>query len=446
MNKPRYFEAGQKVAVLGAGRTGTGAANLLLHSGARVCVYEKSPKPSDVGINGDLGARGAEVRWGIEKPEPEPETVLAVLSPGIPPESKFLEGFFERNIPVISEIELAWSMCAAPVVAITGTNGKTTTTGLMETAFNGCDFPTVACGNIGLAFSDAVIHRPDAECFAVEVSSFQLETCRQFRPNVAVWTNFSPNHLDRYPGVEEYFAAKARVFANQTPNDWAVIPKHGRVPSIPSRRLTFSASDSEADLSLRGELLCFQGRELLRQSDTKLPGAHNAENMLAVLGAGHALGLPVERIASAIREFQPPEHRCEFVAEWRGVRFVNDSKSTNLDALEKALGSCGGPLILIAGGKDKGFGFGPLAKLVGQRVVLAVLIGEMRHKIAADWEGVHCLPVDTLEEAVATAARSAEPGTTVLFSPGTSSFDMFRDYEDRGRSFKAAVLALRQNN
>jgi UDP-N-acetylmuramoylalanine--D-glutamate ligase len=271
------------------------------------------------------------------------------------------------------------------------------------------------------------------------VSSFQLERIVTFRPKVALWLNLSPNHLDRYPSMQEYRQAKLRIFENQTEKDWCVVPSGEELPELKSRRITFSTTSIEADLVLKGTEIQHRGRVLLDMALTKLSGPHNAANLMAAFGCGIALGVDLKEMAAAVGDYTTPPHRCETISESGGIRWINDSKATNLNALEQAIRSVKGPLILIAGGKDKGFEFSPIAPLVRERVSFAILIGEMRHRIARDWQPLPLAVVDSLKDALRLAAERAQPGSTVLFSPGTSSFDMFRDYIDRGESFRRLV-------
>ena len=348
-----------------------------------------------------------------------------------------------KGTPLIGELEMASTLSTIPVVAITGTNGKTTTTELTARMLGGAGLSAAACGNIGTPMSELLLGEERWDLFVAEVSSFQLETIRTFRPKVALWLNLSPNHLDRYPSMAEYRAAKLRIFENQISEDWAVIQQGSDLPPLKAQALTFSTGGASADLTLSGGTRILHGEKLLLDMGrTRLRGPHNAVNLMAAFGAGIALGADVAGMAEAVGDYMPPAQRCEFIAERGGVRWVNDSKATNLDAMEQAIRSVEGPLILIAGGKDKGFEFAPIAPLVTHRASLAILIGEMRHRIARDWHQVPCIEAESLEEAVAAAAAQAGPGATVLFSPGTSSFDMFRDYVRRGEAFRGLVLNL----
>jgi len=430
---------GKNTVVLGLGHSGEAAAALLLDEGARVTVCESADSPALQEKANALRARGVRVLLGSDADSDPEKYDLAVISPGIDPVVPLVRNVVSKNIPMIGELELAFSKCACPVVAITGTNGKTTTTELTTRVLQGCGLRTMASGNIGLPFAEAVRQSREMDVMVLEVSSFQLETIRSFRPKVAAWLNLSPNHLDRYPGMTEYRAAKLRIFENQTPEDFAVVNVVNDLPPLRARTTTFSASSDRGDFTRRDTSIFFRSEKVLDQNDTRLPGVHNAENIMAALGIGHALGLDLPAMAAVVPDYTPPAHRCEFVREIDGVRWINDSKSTNLDAMAQALRSQTASVILIAGGKDKGTEFDENADLVKERVRTAVLIGEMRHRIAKSWTRTDCRPVDSLAEAVSTARSLARPGDVVLFSPGTSSYDMFRNYGERGNLFKSLV-------
>jgi len=434
--------SGKKAVVLGLGHSGEAAALLLQEEGAGVTVCESGDTPSIREKAASLSAREIRVVLGADA-DVDPEIYdIAVLSPGIDPAVALVRNVIAKKIPVIGELELAFEECSCPVVAITGTNGKTTTTELTTAMLGGCGVRTMSSGNIGLPFSTAVRSSHELDVMTLEVSSFQLETIRSFHPQVAVWLNLSPNHLDRYPGMREYRDAKLRIFENQTAADVAVVHAASELPPLAARKITFSASDDDADFTLRGTEIHFRGQPVLDQAETKLRGIHNAENLMAALAIGHALDVEFDIMSGAVTGYTPPAHRCEFVRELDGVRWINDSKATNLDAMEMAIRSQDRPIVLIAGGKDKGFEFDAIAPLVRERVRTAVLIGEMKDRIAASWKGVDCRKTATLEEAVLEARRIAAEGDIVLFSPGTSSFDMFRNYGERGNLFKSCIQQL----
>lgn len=437
--------SGKNMVVLGLGHSGEAAATLLLEEGAHVTVCESLDTPATREKAGDMESRGIRVLLGSAADEDPSLYELAVLSPGIDPTAQLVQNVVEKKIPLIGELELAFQECTCPVVAITGTNGKTTTTELTEKILTSCGVRTLASGNIGLPFAKAVRQSHQLDVMLLEVSSFQLETIRTFHPKVAAWLNLSPNHLDRYSTVEEYRAAKLRIFENQTADDVTVVNAQADLPPLPTKRITFSASREDADFTLRGQEIFFQGRRLLNQSDTLLPGIHNAENIMAALGIGLGLNLDLDSLVQAIANHTPPAHRCEFVRDLDGVRWINDSKATNLDAMEKAIISQERTIILIAGGKDKGGGFEQNAHLIRGKVRAAVLIGEMKERIACSWKNTECHTAASLEEAVNRAHLLAEVGDVVLFSPGTSSYDMFQNYVERGNIFKTLVQNLKNN-
>ena len=434
--------SGKNAVVLGLGHSGEAAATLLQEEGAQVTICESRDDAALREKASRLEALGIGVRLGLDADTDPTAYDICVLSPGIDPVVPLVQNILQKKIPVIGELELAFEECLCPVVAITGSNGKTTTTELTTTMLTGSGVRTMASGNIGLPFASAVRRSHELDVMILEVSSFQLETTKTFRPNVAVWLNLSPNHLDRYKDMEEYREAKLRIFDRQTEQDFAVVNARESLPPLAARKITFSAYTDEADFTLKGGVIHYQGQPVLDQSTILLQGIHNAENLMAALGVGVALGVDLERMAAAVANYTAPAHRCEFVRELEQVRWINDSKATNLDSVEKALLSQDRPLVLIAGGKDKGFEFDPIAPLVRERVRTAILIGEMKKRIAHSWSGVDCQIADSLEEAVQMARKTALPGEAVLFSPGTSSFDMFRNYGERGNRFKDLVNAL----
>jgi len=347
----KYTEA----AVLGLGSSGEAAAKLLRRHGARVTVFD-SGRPDARKIQG-LEELGVSVITGEAADVAQGDYDLTVLSPGIDPAVPLAQNFLRQGATFTGELELAFRFCQRPVIAVTGTNGKTTTTQLIESMLNAAGLRTVACGNIGMPFSDAVQRQEELDIFTVEVSSFQLETIRSFRPTVAVWLNLSPDHLDRYLTYEEYRAAKMRVFAYQKSSDFAVTNFAEPLPGIEARQICFSAYSKGADFTLQGEIIHFRDEPVLNMKETHLAGFHNAENLMAALGTAYALQVPWEMARRGLTEYRLLPHRCENVGEVGGVVFINDSKATNLDALVKALESQPKPVVLIAGGKDKGFGF-----------------------------------------------------------------------------------------
>ena len=393
-----------------------------------------------------LGAEGIRVIAGLaaEHEGLHGHYRYAILSPGIDPAVPLVQNFLKRRIEMIGELELAYEMCKCPIVGITGTNGKTTTTQLVEKMLNACGVKTVASGNIGPAFSAKVRESAHLDVMTLEISSFQLETIRRFRCEIAVWLGFAADHLDRYHSMDEYYAAKIRIFENQTEEDWAIVNFRDKLPALKAKKITFSAYVSDGDFSLRDGAIHYRGERVLAMADTNLRGSHNAENLMATLAVGLVRGLTFAQMIPPLREYKPLPHRCEILRTVNGVEWVNDSKGTNPDSVEKALHSETRPVVLIAGGKDKGFEYDLLTELVAARCRSVVVMGEMADRIEAIWKSR--LPVAnagrSLEKAVELAHAAAQPGDVVLFSPGTSSFDMFKNYADRGNQFRALVQAL----
>ena len=407
-----------------------------------------------------LRALGVEARLGVTE-SPSDALDLAVISPGVPTQSELVQRLVRRNLPVIGELELGYQQSLCLNISITGTNGKTTTTELVERILKHAHRKTVAAGNIGLPLCAVADRTKDLDFLTLEVSSFQLETIQYFRPVVAVLLNVAPDHLDRYASMADYRRAKARLFMNQQAFDWAIVQSEALAGmrslglEIPSKLITFSANNRRADIRLDRGLLLSQLPDwtgpLLDMDKCRLRGPHNAENLMAALAVGHVLRIPLEEMVEALLTYEPAPHRCEPVAEINGIRFVNDSKATNLDAVQKALlsmpaGQGGEPnVLLIAGGKDKGFEFHDIGPLLSQRVKRAFLFGETREKIRAAWSlFTPCAQADSLLEAVAEAARNAVAGDVVLLSPACSSFDMFQNYQHRGEVFRQAIRQWEQ--
>ena len=445
----------KKVLVIGLGLSGEAASRLLLRRKARVTAIDAADGAGLRAVAGRLEESGATVELGA-KAAPAGLFDLAVVSPGVPLSSPLVRALAERGIPVIGELELGFQQSLCLNVAITGTNGKTTTTELVERLLTTCQRRTLSAGNIGRPLCAVADQTRELDLLTLEVSSFQLETIQYFRPVVAVLLNLTPDHLDRHPSMAEYARAKGRLFENQQPFDWAVVQSEALAHlrslnvKVPSKVVTFSANNRRADLYLERGLLLSRlpdwSGPLLNMDDCQLRGPHNAENLMAALAVGRILRLPLETMQTALKSFLPGPHRCEFVAEADGIKFINDSKATNLDAVQKALLSMptvsgGEPNVwLIAGGRDKGFDYHDLGPLLARRVKKAFLLGETREKLRASWSlFTPCVMVDSLLEAVTEAARNAAAGDVVLLSPACSSFDMFLNYQHRGEVFRQAV-------
>jgi UDP-N-acetylmuramoylalanine--D-glutamate ligase len=441
------------VTVVGLARSGVAACKALAECGARVLGTDRLPREKLRADLTGLEARGVGLATGGHRAEDFLDADLIVISPGVPSDMDLLARSRSRGIPVWAEVELASRLTPARFLGISGTNGKSTTTSLLGAMLEAARFPVVVAGNIGTALCEVVPTLGPSHWVVAELSSFQLETIVNFRPHVAVLLNLAPDHLDRYAEVEAYYAAKARIFLNQTPEDFAVLnaddpPTLERARVIRSQPRLFSRLRTVGDGAFVRD-----GRLVVRRngrteaacgvSEIRIQGLHNLENSLAAAAAASAIGVPPAAIGEALKRFPGLPHRLELVADMDGVRYVNDSKGTNVGAVVKSLESYAGGVILIAGGKDKGGVFAPLRPLAKARVKTLLLLGQARDTIRAQLAGACPMEeVPTLDAAVRRAAEIAAPGDTVLLSPACASFDMFRDFEHRGDVFREAVRGL----
>jgi UDP-N-acetylmuramoylalanine--D-glutamate ligase len=311
----------QNVAVIGAGLSGTAAALLLKEEGAEVTVLDDADEKNLLKSSiENLRAHDVRVVSGAEATRTEPTNYqFAVLSPGIDPATQLASKFLSHKIDIIGELELGWRSIEVPAIAVTGTNGKTTTTELLAQMLNGCGQRTIACGNIGKPLAEVAREGERFDVLTVEVSSFQLETIQTFHPSIAIWLNFGPDHLDRYRSVAEYRAAKLRVFENQTKGDVAIVNALDSFSALTARQITFSAYTHRADFRLAEGAIFYDGKAVLRPAETKLHGSHNVENLMAALAAGMVRGLSFEQMAPPLRTYEPRPHRCEFVRQIAGV-------------------------------------------------------------------------------------------------------------------------------
>ena len=409
----------KQVVVLGLGISGMEAAKLLQDQGAKVTVRDDAADKTAVIERAARCGSAASASNSARRSGRTSAFDFCVLSPGIDPKMPLVRRLRQAGLPTFGELELAYRFCSCPIVAITGTNGKTTTTELVNAVLAAGGKRTMASGNIGTAFSEAVRGSGNLDVMVVEVSSFQLEYTADFRPRISVHLNLTPDHLDRYRTMEEYEAAKWEIFRNQTRDDYAIVNTNLRLPPIRAKKVTISAAGDAADYQLIDGWLVARGEQVLEQARTHLIGPHNAENMLAALAVADLYEIPRAATIRALRAYQPLPHRLEKVAEIGGVTFLNDSKATNIDALEKALLAMRAPVVLLAGGKDKGLDFTGLRPLVREKVKAVVLIGQMTEKLFAAWNSATpCARATTLADAVAKAHGLAKPGNVVLFSPG----------------------------
>jgi UDP-N-acetylmuramoylalanine--D-glutamate ligase len=444
----------KRVLVIGHDASAKAAVRLAVAKGARVSVVPAGPESvsdRDIEALENLGAET--LKRGTAT---KPEFKIAVLSQSIPRTAEIVYPLIEKNVPVISDLELAYQHFFCLGVAITGTNGKTTTAEFLEEMVNRCGKKTLKAGGSDAAVCDIVEQTRELDFATLEVNSFQLESIDTFRPSVAVILNLKPDHMDRYERMSNYARTVAQVFKNQQPFDWAIVQSEALAQlralgiEIPSKVITFSANNRRADIYLDRTLLISQIPDwdgpLLDMDSCRLKGPHNAENVMAALAVGRVLKLPLEEMVEAVKAHVPGPHRFELVAEAGGVTFINDSKAMNMDAVQKALqaapaGRGGEPnIFLIAGGMDKGLEFHDLGPLLAQRVKGAFLLGQMREKLRAAWSlFTQCTIVESLAEAVKNSAESATSGDVILLSPGCSSFDMFQSYQERGEQFREAV-------
>jgi UDP-N-acetylmuramoylalanine--D-glutamate ligase len=442
-----------RVTIVGLGKSGMALVPWLKRRGARVSVSDSRPAYEFAGwLESERGSI-ERAEFGGNSADLLSQSDLVVVSPGVSPSSPALAEAARKGIPVVGDIEVALAGCPARIAAVTGTNGKTTTTALLGHLLKTAGRKVEIAGNIGTPVASVVDGLTPDHFLVLEVSSFQLDTAPSFHPAVALLLNITPDHLDRYPAMPDYVASKARIFSNQGPADLAILNRNdakcaAMAPNIRARVRWFDSHGSLADGAGTRDgwvVLCGGGaaERILPAADISIRGGHNLENALAAAMAASSLGVPVAAIAEGLRTFPGVPHRLEPVGRIGDVEFVNDSKGTNTDATEKALLSFSEPVVLIAGGRDKGQDFAPMAGLVKERVKAAILIGEATEKMEKAWSGlVPTRRASSMGEAVRLGLELASPRGVVLLSPACASFDMFKNYEHRGDMFREAVGAL----
>jgi UDP-N-acetylmuramoylalanine--D-glutamate ligase len=439
------------ILVVGLARTGVSVARFLASRGARVTVTDTRDEIALADSMEMLAGLG--IRWSLGRHDESDflGSDLIVVSPGVPMDHPLLVKAAAAGVEIVSEIELAGRFITAPLVAITGTNGKTTTTTLTGEIFRGNGYATYVGGNIGDPLIELVESGQAADRVVVEISSFQLEWISDFRPQVAALLNLSEDHLDRYASFQEYIDAKLRIFENQTGDDFAVVNRDDQLvwnctQGLKAQIFPFSRRlELEQGIFHRDGMITYRhnGRDVSFPTDgIRLQGVHNLENIMVSLACCLLLGCDPEKSFEVVRDFESLHHRMEFVRKFKGVVYYEDSKATNVGSVEKALESFDN-ITLIAGGKDKGGSYAPLVVLVQERVRHLILIGEAADRMQLELGSLtDTHRAATLEEAVWLAAQITQSGGTVLMSPACSSFDMFRDYEERAQRFIAAVKAL----
>lgn len=447
----------KRVLIVGLARSGLAAARVLKGLGAKLVVNDIKNKSQLGDIFKELDVIGVEWALGTNPDQYLEGVDLVVISPGIPIDSPFIGKATRMGIEVISEVELAYKLCKAPIVAITGTNGKTTTTALVGEIFKANHRVTHVVGNIGTPFVGIARHANESHMVVAEISSFQLEAVYDFHPRVAAILNITEDHLNRHKTMENYINLKAGIFKNSTRSDWVVLnaddPLSDRLALRTEAQVLFFSRTLKLEKGAWVEdgwlvLDIGQGKEkVCKTEDIFIPGPHNLENALASALITRIMGIPIQVIEKVLKTFQGVEHRIEFVDTIDGITFYNDSKGTNIDATIKAIESMKSPTVLIAGGYDKGSGFDTLIDSFGDKISYLVVLGQTADKIiksAQDKGFQNLYRVDTLEDGVKKAFSLAISGGNVLLSPACASWDMFKDFEERGRVFKEAVKVLKE--
>jgi len=441
---------GKNITVIGAGRSGIGAAKLIKKVGG-------IPFVSDAGNESDLSESinnlmesGIKYETGMHS-EKVFDCETMVVSPGVPAVADVLNSAREKNIKLISEVELAYKFCKGKIIAITGTNGKTTTTSLCGHVFNNCGFKTHVAGNIGLAFSEIAMDVVENDFVALEVSSFQLDLIEKFKPEVAMILNITPDHLNRYDDdLEKYADSKQQIYKNQDENDYLILNSSNEailkyLKDHKSKSFFFSQNaEQNHGCYVENEDVIFRlaGTEKFRckRSDIKIRGEHNLANAMAVIIAAKINDLDNTKIVDALKTFENVEHRLELVREIDGVKFINDSKATNVDSVWYALRSFDEPIFLILGGQDKGNDYEQIKQLVIEKVVKIYAIGSSADKIFNFFHNSVKVEIkNSMDDVITSAINEAREGEVVLLSPACASFDMFDNYEHRGKAFKKAV-------
>lgn len=457
-DKPKYLNVkDKKVLVVGIARSGIAVAKFLLEQGSRVVLTDTKSLAELAGTLREIPAGSVEIIAG-RQPEITPGAYdFLVVSPGVPLTIPPIQRAFELGLPVLSELELAYWYARSPIVAITGTNGKTTTTTLIGEIFKNAGISTCVGGNIGLPLVLEVGRYGPEDVIVAEVSSFQLECIQSFKPKVSILLNFTPDHLDRHGTMENYIAAKARIFENQDSGDYTILnyddPGVAALRTKTPGKVIFFSRQHKLEEGIfveNGNIILKLGATASQVCSTKdvfIKGAHNLENALAAAAAAAVMGVPAELIGRTLRNFRGVAHRLELVAEIDGVKFINDSKGTNPDASIKALEAYDEPIVLLAGGRNKGSDFSEFARKVKDKVRTLVVLGECKAEIreAVSKTGFTAIyEAEDFDEAVRIAAEKSEAGQIVLLSPACASWDMFKNFEERGERFKEVVSSLRR--
>lgn len=449
---------GKNVLVIGLGISGVSTVKALDKLGAKIWVTDSKSEEelgdilsnlADISLNKHLGVSDIDIS----------QVDFIVKSPGVPPSIPILRKARDMHIEIMSDIELAYRLNKAnKMIAITGTNGKTTTTSLVGEVLKAANLRTHVVGNIGRGILDSLLDAEEGDIFLIEASSFQLEDTNFFKPKVSLILNLAPDHLDWHKSYDNYIRAKKKIFINQDGEDYVVLNYDDALlrsfeDEIKANIIWFSTNEIlDQGIYIDGrDIVIKLGRDkihLMQQDDMKLLGRHNLENVLACIGICYAMGVDLDIVKATIQEFKGVEHRLEYVMEWQGISYYNDSKGTNPEASIKAIEAIPEPIILIAGGYDKASDFDDFVKAFKGKVKTLILLGETKYSIKAsadkfNFKDYHI--VESLEEAVQLASRLGNAGDHVLLSPACASWDMFNSFEERGRAFKDAVFKLRED-
>lgn len=445
----------KKVLVSGIAKSGISAAGLLKKLGADVTVQDAKTEDKLGDVTDELRSQGFNLYLGANPDAIIEDMDILVMSPGVPTDLPFVNKAREKNIPVIGEIELAYMFCKSPVIGITGTNGKTTTTTLAGDICKAYFENTFVVGNIGNPFADITFETKDDGVVVAELSSFQLETINEFKPKVSAVLNITPDHLNRHHTLENYIAAKERVFENQDESDFCILNYNDEI----TRKMADKTKADVIFFSLGGKITegiysdeksiyinaLGYSEKVVDIDELKILGGHNVENAMAAIGCCAAIGVPLDIIRKVLKEFTAVEHRIEYVRTINDIEFYNDSKGTNPDASIKAVEAMKRPICIIAGGYDKGSDFTEWIDTFKGRVKFVAVIGAVKDKITATLDKAgftNYKTADTFEEAIDLCYKNAVPGDCVLLSPACASWDMFKSYEQRGEIFKEYVKKL----
>lgn len=446
----------KKVLVSGVAKSGISAAYLLKKLGADVTIQDAKTEDKLGQVVNDIRNNGISLYLGANPDDIIENMDMLVMSPGVPTDLPFVNKAREKNIPVIGEIELAYMFCKSPVIGITGTNGKTTTTTLVGDICKAYYSNTYVVGNIGNPFADVTLDTTSDGAVVAELSSFQLETIKEFRPKVSAVLNITPDHLNRHHTLENYIAAKERVFENQTADDYCIlnyndVTTKAMADKTKAKVVFFSLNNNIGEGIYSDEKSIYikalgYDEKVIDIDELKILGGHNVENAMAAIGCSIALGVPMDVVRKVLKEFTAVEHRIEYVTTVNDIEFYNDSKGTNPDASIKAVEAMRRPICIIAGGYDKGSDFGGWIDTFKGRVKFVAVIGAVKDKIVdtlnkADFTNYKT--ADTFEEAIDLCYENAEKGDCVLLSPACASWDMFKSYEQRGEIFKDYVRKLK---